>query len=111
MSFLPGFLAVLKVWLFFRKWGDKTLTPDTASFMCRVENDLVPAHVKNIFTRCSDIPAHNTKAANAGNYVTTKVRTEKEKQGFKQTGPKVWNELPDCAIESFLEKNKKNYFR
>ena len=45
-----------------------------------------------------------------------KIRTEKGKQAFQQTGPKAWNELPDLnrssqSTESFQEKNKKNYFR
>ena len=80
---------------------------DTASLMYRVENDLVPAHVKNMFTKCSEIHAYNTRVANVGNYATTKMRTEKRKQAFQQTGPKVWNKLPDFvrrsqSIESFL---------
>ena len=84
---------------------------DTASLMYRVENDLVPAHVKNMLTKCSEIHAYNTRAADAGNYVTTKIRTEKGKQAFQQTGPKVWNKLPDFirrsqSIKSFQEKTK-----
>ena len=63
---------------------------DIASLLYRVQNDLVPAHVKNMF----EIHAYNTWAANAGNYVTTKIRTEKGRQAFQQTGPKVWNQLP-----------------
>ena len=61
----------------------------TASLMYRVENNLVPAHVKNMFTKCSEIHAYNTRVANVGNYATTKIRTEKGKQAFQQTGPKV----------------------
>ena len=79
--------------------------------MYRVENDLVPVHVKNMLTKCSEIHAYNTRAADAGNYVTTKIRTEKGKQAFQQTGPKVWNKLPDFirrsqSIKSFQEKTK-----
>ena len=78
----------------------------TASLMYRVENDSVPAHVKKMFTKCSGIYAYNTRAANVGNYATTKIRTEKVKQAFQQTGPKVWNKLPDFirrsqSVESF----------
>ena len=57
---------------------------DTASLMYRDENDLVLAHVKNMFTKCSEIHAYNTRAANAGNYATTKIRTEKGRQAFQQ---------------------------
>ena len=79
---------------------------DTASLMYRVENHLVPAHVKNMFTKCSEIHAYSTRAANVGNYATTQIRTEKGKQVFQQTGPKVWKRLPDIvrrsqSIESF----------
>ena len=85
--------------------------PDTASLMYRVENDSVPAHIKNMFTNCSEIHAYNTRAANAGNYVIIKIRTEKGKQAFQQTVPKVWNKLPDFirsqSIESFQETTKK----
>ena len=85
---------------------------NTASLMYRVENDLVPAHGRNMFTKCIEIHAYNTRAANVGNYVTTKIRTEKGKQTFQQTGPKVWNKLPyfvrrSQSIESFQEKTKK----
>ena len=60
---------------------------DTASLMHRVENDLIPAHVKNMFTKYSEIHAYNTRAVNVGNYAATKIRTEKGKQAFQQTGP------------------------
>ena len=86
---------------------------DTASLKYQIENDLVRAHVKNMFTKYSEIDAYyNTRAANAGNDVTTKMRTEKGKQAFQQTGPKIWNEFPDFvrrlqSIESFQEKNEK----
>ena len=62
---------------------------DTASLMYRVENDSVPAHVKNMITKCSEIHAYNTTAANVGNYATTKIKTEKGKQAFQQIGTKV----------------------
>ena len=55
---------------------------DTASLMYRVENDLVPAHVKSMFTECSEIHAFKTSGADAGNYFTTKIRTKKGKQAF-----------------------------
>ena len=52
-----------------------------------------------MFTKCSEIHAYNTSAANAGNYVTTKIRTEK--------GNKPLNRLGSQSIESFQEKNAK----
>ena len=55
---------------------------NTASLMYRVENDSVPEHVRNMFTKCIEIHAYDTRAANVGNYVTTKIRTEKGKQTF-----------------------------
>ena len=58
--------------------------------MYRVKND---PHVKNTFTNCSEIHTYNTRAANAANNVTTKMRPEKGKQAFQQTGAKVQNEL------------------
>ena len=73
---------------------------DTLSLSYRVENDLVPADIKNMFAKCCEIHAYNTGAANAGNYVTTKIRTEKGKQAFQQTGSKVWNKLLDFIRRS-----------
>ena len=60
---------------------------DTASLMYRVENYLVPAHVKNMFTKCSEIHAYNTRAANAGNCAATKI-TEKGRMPFNRLVPK-----------------------
>ena len=58
---------------------------------------------------------YNTRAANVGNYATTKIRTEKGKQAFQQTGPKVWNKLSDFvrrsqSIESFQKKNNEEIY-
>ena len=69
--------------------------------------------MSKMFTKCSEIHAYNTRAANASNYVnTTKIRTGKGKQAFQQTSPKVWNELPDFirrsqSIKSFQVITKK----
>ena len=38
---------------------------DTASLMYQIENALVPVHVKNMFTKCCEIHAYNTRAASA----------------------------------------------
>ena len=77
-----------------------SLEVDTVSLMYQVENDLVPVHVKNMFTKCSEIHAYNTRAANANNYVATKIRIEEGKQTFQHIGSKVWNELPDFIRRS-----------
>ena len=61
---------------------------DRASLMYRVENDSVPAHFKNMFTKCSKIHAYITRAANVGNYATTKIRTEKGNKTFNRRFPK-----------------------
>ena len=82
--------------------------PDTASLMYRVENDLVPVHVKNMFTKCSEIYADNTRAANAGNCAATKIRTE-ETQAFQQTGPKVWNKLPDFRSSQSIRHSENKH--
>ena len=69
--------------------------------------------MSKMFTKCSEIRAYNTRAGNAGNYVTAKIRTGKGKQAFQQTSPKVWNELPDFirrsqSTKSFQVKTKKS---
>ena len=56
--------------------------------MYRVENDSVPAHFKNMLTKCSEIHAYNTRAANVGNYATTKIRTEKGNKTFNRRFPR-----------------------
>ena len=85
---------------------------DTASLVYRIENNLAPEQLSDFFTKCSDTHAYNTRAASSGNYVIAKMRTEKRKQAFQNTGAKVWNELPDHirrapSIEIFKEKMRK----
>ena len=36
----------------------------TASLMYRAENDPIPAYIKNMFTKCSESYAYNTKTEN-----------------------------------------------
>ena len=85
---------------------------DTASLVYHVENNLAPEQLSDLFTKYSDTHAYNTRAASSGNYVIAKMRTEKGKQAFQNTGAKVWNELPDHirrapSIETFEEKMRK----
>ena len=54
--------------------------------MYRAVNDLVPGHVKNMFTKCNEIHAYNTRAANADSYFTTKIRTEKGNKPLNRLG-------------------------
>ena len=88
---------------------------DAVSVMCLTENGLVPDKVKTWFTKCSSVHSYNTRAATEGNFVITKMRTEKGRQAFIVSGAKLWNEIPDSvkrsqSIESFQE-NVKNIFR
>ena len=83
---------------------------DTAPLIYRVENDSVPAHVRNMFTKCCEIHAYNTRAANVGDYATTKIRTEEGKLAFRHTGPKVWNKLPDFIRTSRTISRKTKKF-
>ena len=85
---------------------------DTASLVHRVENNLAPKQLSDLFTKYSDTHAYNIRAASSGNYVIEKMRTEKGKQAFQNTGAKVWNELSDHirrapSIEIFKEKIRK----
>ena len=62
---------------------------DTASLVYCIENNLEPEQLSDFFTKCSDTHAYNTRAASGGNYVIVKMRTEKGKQAFQNTGVKV----------------------
>ena len=85
---------------------------DTASLVYRVENNLTPEQLSDLFTKYSDTHAYNTRAASSRNYVIAKMRTEKGKQAFQNTAAKLWIELPDHirrapSIEIFKGKMRK----
>ena len=85
---------------------------DTASLVYHTENNLAPEQLSDFFTKYSDTHAYNTRAASSRNYVIPKMRTEKGKQAFQNTGAKVWNELPDHirrapSFKIFQEKMRK----
>ena len=85
---------------------------DTASLVCKINNDFTPQHTKDWFTKCSTVHSYSTRASVAGNFGIPKVKTEKAKQSFVHSGAKMWNELPDhvkrsLSIESFQNNMKK----
>ena len=89
---------------------------DTGFLMYRVENDLILVHVKSMFTKCSEIHAYNTRTTNAGNYVTTKIRTEKGKQALHRLvlkyGMNRWTSPEGFSqLKFFKKKMRKNHFR
>ena len=77
---------------------------DAVSIIYRTENGLVPDpvpdKVKTWFTKCSSVHSYNTRAAAEGNLVLPRMRTEKGKQAFIESGAKLWNEIPDSVKRS-----------
>ena len=47
---------------------------ETASLMYKIENGLVPAHLKQMFVKSEDLHSYDTRSANSGNFHLPKRR-------------------------------------
>ena len=47
---------------------------ETASLMCKIENGLAPAHLKQMFVKLKDLHSYDTRSANSGNFHLPKRR-------------------------------------
>ena len=61
---------------------------ETAIFMFKYRNDLLPVSFENIFTTHKENHKYNTR-----NKDDFKIPIQKSENIFK-TGPKIWNDLP-----------------
>ena len=67
---------------------------DTAFFMYKVANGIVPEQTQFLFDKCTNIHSHNTRSASSGNYVIPKMKTVKCQTAFVFWGNQGWSKLP-----------------
>ena len=63
----------------------------TANFMYRVKNEIVPSNLMCMFSSNNLIHNYNTRSA--GQFHRWRIRTELENHSIRHAGPKIWNEL------------------
>ena len=84
---------------------------ETASLMYKIENELAPAHLKQMFVKSEDLHAYDTRSANLGNFQIPKRRLNIGRTAFSFHGDGLWNQLPyevrkAQSLESFQELMK-----
>ena len=67
---------------------------ETASLMYKIENGLVPAHLKQMFVKSEDLQSYDTRSANSGNFHLPKRRPNIGQTAFSFHGASLWNQLP-----------------
>ena len=67
---------------------------DTASLMYKIENDLAPTHMKEMFVKTSDLHPYSTKSATSGGFHPPHRKLNIGKASFSYRGAHVWNQLP-----------------
>ena len=66
---------------------------DTASLMYKIENDLAPTHMKEMFVKTSD-HTYSTRSATSGGFHPPQRKLNIGKASFSYRGAHVWNQLP-----------------
>ena len=67
---------------------------DTASLVYKIENDLAPAHMKNMFMQSSEVHAYSTRSAASGDFHLANGNLNIGKASIFYHGAYIWNQLP-----------------
>ena len=67
---------------------------DTASLMYKIENDLAPTHMKEMFVKTSDLHTYSTRSATSGGFHPPHRKLNIGNASFSYRGAHVWNQLP-----------------
>ena len=67
---------------------------ETASLMYKIENGLVPAHLKQMFVKSEDLHSYDMRSANSGNFHLPKRKLNIGQTAFSFHGASLWNQLP-----------------
>ena len=67
---------------------------DTASLMYKIENDLAPTHMKEMFVKTSDLHTYSTRSATSGGFHPPHRKLNIGKASFSYRCAHVWNQLP-----------------
>ena len=81
---------------------------DTASLMYKIENDLAPTHMKEMFVKTSDLHTYSTRSATSGGFHLPHRKLNIGKASFSYRGAHVWNQLPVEIREAQSLENFKN---
>ena len=67
---------------------------DTTSLVYKVENDLAPTHMKEMFVQTSDLHTYSTRSATSGGFHPPHRKLNIGKASFSYRGAHFWNQLP-----------------
>ena len=67
---------------------------DTASLVYKIENDLAPTHMKNMFMKSSEVRSYSTRSATSGGFHLPKKNLNIGQASFSYHGAYIWNQLP-----------------
>ena len=81
---------------------------DTASLMYKLENDLAPTHMKEMFVRTSDLHTYSTRSATAGGFHPPHSKGNIGKASFCYRGANVWKQPPVEIREAQSLENFQN---
>ena len=81
---------------------------DTASLMYKIENDLAPTYMKEMFVKTSDLHTYSTRSATSGGFHPPHRKLNIGKASFSYRGAHVWNQLPVEIREAQSLENFKN---
>ena len=62
--------------------------------MYKIENDLAPTHMKEMFVKTSDLHTYSTRSATSGGFHPPHRKLNIGKASFSYRGAHVWNQLP-----------------
>ena len=67
---------------------------DTASLVSKIENDLAPTHMKNMFMKSSEVHSYSTRSSASSNVHLPKRNLNTGKASFSHHSAYIWNQFP-----------------
>ena len=84
---------------------EKVSLLETAKYMFKLKNDLVPVDIGNHFELCNIVPTHNYNLRNRRTTPQIVTRLESSEKSIQLRGEKIWQELPE-SLKSSASLNK-----
>ena len=83
----------------------------TASLVYKIEKDLAPTHMKNMFMKSSEVHSYITRSAISSDFHLPKRNLNIGKASFSDHGAYVWNQLSVQIREAQSVKYFQNYLK
>ena len=83
---------------------------DLGIFMFKINREMTPQSVKNMFNNISNIHHYQTRGSLQDNYFRIPINKQITKIAISYSGPKLWNDIPGSIKDSpSLETFKKRF--